>query len=873
MTDKNTLLIIDGYGFVFRAYHVQPPLTAPDGSPVGAVYGFTSMLMKILHDFKPTFAVIVFDSGDKNFRHQIYDQYKAHRPPIAEELITQLPIMRTAARSLNFSVIEKSGYEADDVIATIATKATEQQQNAVIISSDKDLLQLMSDHIKIYDPIKNKYISSNDVVEKFGVTPDRLREVMALIGDKSDNIPGIPGIGPKTAATLIQQFGSCAAMLNSTEQINNIKQRAVIEASKAKALISWQLVGLDHNVDIAIDSEKFKWSPPNVNQLSDFLVSYGFKSLYKRAEGLFQIKINDNKLVDVDTVVIQEIFTKEELVPILHSAEDTGFLSIYVIEYQNQPAALVLSIKSDKSYIISLYHGSKAENLFEPIADNDWFVPIIAPYLENKAIKKITVNIKLLYSLFTVINSYEDIELMQYVLSAGAVKQDIFETAKQHLKLTDIINDSAKIVTKFHDNYQQLINELRNNHILQLYNNIDLPLSKIIYQMERNGIKVDLSYLQQLSSEFATEISSLEQEIFNLSGVKFNISSTKQLGTVLFEKMQLPFSKISAKSKNYVTDVEVLEVLSEHGYVIADLLLRWRLLSKLKNTYTDGLQSHINPVNHRIHTTFLQTSTTTARLSSQNPNLQNIPIRSKEGNKIRTVFIAEPEHKLISADYSQIELRILSHVANVAKLKQAFMNGLDIHSLTACNIFKLNQSQLTSEHRRKAKAINFGIIYGISAFGLAKQLNITSKEATEYMHSYFAEYTEIQEYMENTKIYARKYGYVKNLFDRKCFIPSINDKNSNIRQFSERAAINAPIQGTSADIIRIAMININKEISRQRLQAKLILQIHDELLFEVPQHEVAIVLPTLKNIMEQASPLSVPTIVEVKAGDNWMEIH
>lgn len=956
-SEKKNLLVIDGYGFVFRAYHVQPGLTTPDGKPIGAVYGFTSMLLKILSDFKPLHAVMVFDAGGKNFRHKIYDQYKANRPPAPEDLIQQLSAVREAASSLNFSIMEMQGYEADDLIATIAAKATSLDENIIIISADKDLMQLLSDNIKIYDPLKNKYITEEDVIAKFGVKPPLVREVMALMGDKSDNIPGVSSVGPKTAAELINEFGSVKNLLNSIDQIQNKRRQSLIREQQEMAQISWQLVGLDNNVDIEIDFDQFVWKAPDHKKITNFLQKYGFSSLYKRASGLFnfaETTLGSTAPLPAPVLGFEKITSSAQLQDFTDKVVENGILSIYIAKTKLSESVLImvtgdmvrfLELKvnydleansatlNDNSYALPslplslgpkrqgdrvfldsnvavapshddldgrVFHQkvnrahdnfkSQPADLFaysenrqskiesETASENHfWFAPYIQRLLEDDSIKKITFALKTLLKLFTPVPinhcAIQDLELMQYAMQAGSNydSQEIFRSINDCNSTQDLVIEYGKIVSGFYNEYLQLQTKLRQNKAATLYYDIDLPLCHVLHRMELAGIKVDLQHLNMLSEEFGTEIAKLEKEIFAICGTQFNIGSPKQLGEVLFEILKLPFGKLSPKAKTYATGAEVLEKISEAGHEIADLLLRWRHLTKLKTTYSDSLPKQINHTTGRIHTHFLQTSTSTGRLSSQEPNLQNIPIRSIEGSKLRAAFVATDGHKLISADYSQIELRILSHIANVAELKLAFKNGDDIHYETACKIFKLPKEEVTADHRRKAKAINFGIIYGISAFGLAKQLNISQSDAGRYIEQYFAQYPAIKDYMQKTKEFAKTHGYVENIFGRKCFVPAIYDNNGAIKQFAERAAINAPIQGSNADIIKIAMINIDKFLYEGGFKTKMLLQIHDELLFEAPIEEVDEVTAIIKSAMENAAILDTKLTVDIKTGDSWMK--
>ena len=883
MGAKKPLLIIDGYGFIFRAYHVQPPLISPSGIPVGAIYGFTSMLIKLISDFKPEHAVIVLDHQGKNFRHHLYNNYKANRPSPPDDLVAQLKLVKIAAQSLNFTCLSKRGFEADDIIATLADRATSLQRSALLISSDKDLMQLINEHVGMYDPVKSKYITNEDIFTKFGVGALKVREVQALMGDKSDNIPGVAGIGPKTAAQLINQFGNLDGVLASIDQIKNTRLRKLLKTYREDALISWKLVGLNSNVDINQDIENFYWNPPKTEKISHFLNEYGFKSLNKRIENLFSVKIEESPDDNVHTYKntknsVVEVTKTGQLESLIHEVKISGQLAVN-IQFTENVTSLVLSAGNDLYLILYKEQSSKTSDLFSYTSSKSTFINFnkqLHDLFEDDSIKKITYNLKeLLRRCYCDLKSFDDLQIMDYILSAGKKSKDLADIVRHYTGHNQDSNkkNAIELTACFLECYKQLTCELFNNKVLHLYEDIDLPLSYILHRMEQTGVKIDTNHLVKLSKELDKRITDLEKKIFTITGEKFNIASPKQLGKILFGKMHLPFSKTTSKTKSYSTSACILEKLQKEGYEIADLLLEYRHLTKLQNTYIDTLPKQVDPETDRIHTTFLQTATSTGRLSSIHPNVQNIPTRSEEGKNIRGSFIASPGTKLISADYSQIELRILSYVANITSLKQALAEDNDIHAQTASQIFNLSLDQITPDLRRKAKMINFGIIYGISPFGLAKQLNISRKEAGDYIEKYFKKYPGIQKYMSETIKFAKENGFVQSLIGRKCFLPTINDKNHALRSFSERAAINAPIQSLASDIVKMTMITLDKELSAKSMKTKMILQIHDELIFEAPEEEVGNASKLIKSIMENSCTLDVNIRIEIHAGDHWQEIH
>ncbi len=840
-TDSH-LIVIDGYGFVFRAYHALPGLTCPKGDPVGAVFGFTSMLLKLLEEMKATHVVVVFDSGSKTFRNDIYPEYKAHRPPAPDDLRSQFPLIRDAAKAMNIYALEQKGYEADDIIATLAKRALENNERVTIVSSDKDLMQLIDGKIKMFDPLKSKYIGKDEVVEKFGVTPDKLLSVLALMGDRSDNIPGIPGFGPKTAAELINQFGSLDGLLANYGQIKQDRRKKLIEDNIESAKISYKLVSLASDVVLDIDLSDLIITPPDREILFSFLDKYGFKRLTTRAEKFFNTKHdNHQKDAEISLVSVNQI---------LSHAMKTGKISF---DFDGTS----WWIASDEKSI------AKLEN-------NE--LELIKPILSDDSVLKIAHNIKQLMKelKLDITSYYDDIMLLSYLVNNGLNKHDLASLFEKYCGVEFIAR--KPMVGYFHTLHSILKTQLFENNLVELYEKFERGLSNVLYKMEKAGVKIDLDRLKILSDEFAIKISKTEASIYAQAGCEFNIGSPKQLSQILFEKLGLTPGK-TKKTGNISTDADTLEQLSYQGHVIADDILAWRHFSKLKSTYIDALPKQVNEITGRVHTNFSMAVTTTGRLSSNNPNLQNIPIRTLEGTKIRESFIAEENYQLISADYSQVELRILADIADIGSLKSAFKENKDIHAITAAKIFGIPIDEVTSDMRRKAKAINFGIIYGISSFGLAKQLEISNVDAAKYIEAYFKEYPGIELYMKNTKQFAFDNGYVSTLFGRKCFTPNIKDKNGAIRAFAQRAAINAPIQGTAADIIKKAMIKLDQLFLAQNLKTKMILQVHDELLFEAPLDEVDLVSNLVKKTMENIVSLSVPLIVDVRNGYSWADIH
>ncbi|AXX99304.1 DNA polymerase I [Profundibacter amoris] len=921
------LHLIDGSAFIFRAYHALPPLTRKsDGLPIGAVAGFCNMLYKQIEANKgpdaPTHVAVIFDYSGKTFRNEIYDKYKANRPPPPEDLRPQFPLTRDATRAFNIACHEVEGFEADDIIATLSRQAREAGGRCTIISSDKDLMQLVGGGVEMLDAMKNKRIDADGVREKFGVGPERVVDVQALAGDSVDNIPGAPGIGIKTAALLINEYGDLENLLEHAEEIKQPKRRQALIENADLIRLSKQLVTLVDDMDLDFTLDDLELKAPEPEPLLSFLTEMEFRTLTKRIADQMGVEppaievsaapvdtpdappFNAGKyewVKDVDALTkwIERIYERGYVAV---DTETTGLDTMRV-----DLVGISLSVEAGEACYIPLRHKESAgDDLFasDALAEGqmnfDVALTMLKPMLQDESILKIGQNMKYDAKIFARVGvdvaPIDDTMLLSYALHAGLHNHGMDALSERYLdhspipikpllgagksaitfdkvKVADAVPYAAEDADITLRLWQMFKPRLHVEQVTTVYETMERPLVPVLAQMEMNGIKVDRDVLSRMSNNFAQKMAALEAEIHELAGRSFNVGSPKQLGEILFDEMGLEGGK-KGKTGAYATGADVLEDLAAEGNELAARVLDWRQLSKLKSTYTDALQDHINPDTGRVHTSYVIAGANTGRLASTDPNLQNIPVRTEEGRKIREAFVADEGKVLLSLDYSQIELRILAHIADIDALKQAFRDGLDIHAMTASEMFDVPLDEMTPDIRRKAKAINFGVIYGISGFGLARNLRIPRKEAQGFIDRYFERFPGIRTYMDTTVEYAKEHKYVKTLFGRKIHTPEMGSKGPRAG-FAKRAAINAPIQGSAADIIRRAMVRMPEAI--YGMPAKMLLQVHDELIFEVEEGAVDAVTKVVRDVMEGASmpavKLDVPLIVDAGVGVNWAEAH
>ncbi len=918
------VFLIDGSGFLFRAYYgIKHRMTRADGTLVNAVHGFSTMLMKLIDDTDADYIAVIFDSARKTFRNDIYPEYKAHRPPPPDDLIPQFELVREATRAFNVACVDMPGFEADDLIATYAEKAKEMGAQVTVVSSDKDLMQLVDERVTMLDAMKAKEIGPDQVIEKFGVGPDRVIEVQALAGDSSDNVPGVPGIGLKTAAQLIIEYGDMEGVLAHAEEIKQPKRRQNLIDHAEDARVSKELVTLKRDVPIEVPLSDFAVQEPDRDELLGFLAAQDFKKLIERVNNRYGFEPGTQEFATTTPHVVEASYqlvqSMDDLEKWISEATAKGVVAVdtETTSLDATTAELVgvsLSLEPGRACYVPLAHKAPAAQGMFDLGDGgsdvggadapeqipfDAAVACLKELLEDPAVLKIGHNIKydaqVLANYGIAIRAVDDTMLLSYVLDCGLHGHSLDLLSEMHLehqniktkevlgtgksqitfdlvpldKALEYAAEDADMTWRLHG---LLKPQLVDQSMVTVYETLERPLIGVLVQMERHGIKVDAQELKRLSDDFATRLIDLEKEVHELAGREFNVGSPKQLGEVLFDEMELPGGK-KGKTGAYATGADVLDKLAAEGHELPKKVLDWRQLAKLKSTYTDALTAQINPQTGRVHTSYSMAGTSTGRLASSDPNLQNIPVRTEEGRKIRKAFIPEAGCKLLSADYSQIELRLLAHVAGIDTLIDAFKSGEDIHALTASQVFGVPVEGMDPMVRRQAKAINFGIIYGISAFGLARQLDISNGEASDYINAYFERYPGIRSYMEQTKEEARNQGYVSTLFGRKCHIRGAGDKNPSMRNFAERAAINAPIQGGAADIIKRAMIAMPDALQTAGLKAKMLLQVHDELMFEVPIEEIEATTTVVRDTMENATHLDVPLIVDVGIGDNWNEAH
>ncbi|WP_256805551.1 DNA polymerase I [Bradyrhizobium sp. Bra64] len=979
------IFLVDGSGYIFRAYHALPPLNRKsDGLQVNAVLGFCNMLWKLLRDMpadnRPTHLAIVFDKSEVTFRNKIYPEYKAHRPPAPDDLIPQFSLIREAVRAFDLPCLEQGGFEADDLIATYARQASDRGATTTIVSSDKDLMQLVTDKVVMYDTMKDRRIGIPEVIEKFGVPPEKVVEVQALAGDSTDNVPGVPGIGIKTAAQLIVEYGDLEQLLFRAGEIKQPKRREALIENAEKARISRQLVLLDDKVELEVPLDDLAVHEPDARKLIAFLKAMEFTTLTRRVADYSQI---DPSNVDADTAnssearggtsdgadrtkspeasgdlfaspaatakggdkgdkgaslkgapislaaareealrklpidrgKYQAVKSLKELNAFIARIYDAGQVAVEIRANSIDPmqadfCGIALALASNDACYVPLAHkqsgggaGLFDAGLAPDQVKHDDAIEALRPVLESTGILKIGFDVKFTAVMLAqhgiTLRNTDDAQLISYVLDAGRGSHGLESLAERwfgHAMLKEgellgsgkgkitfdqvPIDKAAPLSAEGADMtlrvWRVLKPRLVAEHMTTVYETLERPLVAVLARMERRGISIDRQVLSRLSGDFAQTAARVEAEIQEIAGEPINVGSPKQIGDILFGKMSLP-GGTKTKTGAWSTTAQVLDELAEQGHDLPRKILEWRQVSKLKSTYTDALPTYVNPQTHRVHTTYALAATTTGRLSSNEPNLQNIPVRTEDGRKIRRAFIATPGHKLVSADYSQIELRLLAEIADIPVLKQAFRDGLDIHAMTASEMFGVPIKGMPSEIRRRAKAINFGIIYGISAFGLANQLGIAREEASAYIKKYFERFPGIRAYMDETRDFCRSHGYVTTLFGRKCHYPDIKASNASVRAFNERAAINARLQGTAADIIRRAMTRVEDALAEKRLSAQMLLQVHDELIFEVPDAEVEATLPVVQHVMQDAPfpavLLSVPLHVDARAANNWDEAH
>jgi DNA polymerase-1 len=975
------LFLVDGSGYIFRAYHALPPLTRKsDGLQVNAVLGFCNMLWKLLAemkaDDKPTHLAVVFDKSEKTFRTEFYPEYKAHRPDAPEDLIPQFPLIRAAVHAFEIPCLEQAGFEADDLIATYARLACEAKATTTIVSSDKDLMQLVGNGVTMYDTMKDRRIGRDEVIEKFGVGPEKVIEVQALIGDSSDNVPGVPGIGVKTAAQLIGEYGDLETLLKRASEIKQDKRRQTLIDNAELARLSKRLVTLDQNVPLDVPVDELAVHEPDYKHLIAFLKAMEFNTITRRvaekadidaaqieadaklASGgpspatssssssppagdlfaptagtdakpsgkgetngaltpisLAAARANAARNTKIDRSKYECVRTLPRLNDWIKRAHESGVVAVdtettSLDPMQAQLCGFSLAVAPNEACYVPIGHQKEGggDGLFaaglapDQITEAD-ALAALKPLLEDKSILKVAQNMKYDWLVFAQcgieIAGFDDTMLLSYVLDAGKGSHGMDDLAQRWLnhdtihfhhvagsgkaqvtfdcvsidKATEYAAEDADVTLRL---WNALKPRLAAEHVATVYETLERAMPEVLARMERRGISIDRQVLSRLSGEFAQKQGALEDEIKTLAGEPLNPGSPKQLGDILFGKMGLPGGS-KTKTGQWSTGARELEELAEQGHQLPRKILDWRQVSKLRSTYTEALPNYVNPDTHRVHTSYSLAATSTGRLSSSEPNLQNIPVRTEDGRKIRRAFVAAPGMKLVSADYSQIELRLLSEVAEVPALRKAFQDGVDIHAMTASEMFGVPVKDMPSEVRRRAKAINFGIIYGISAFGLAAQLGIEREEAGAYIKKYFERFPGIRAYMDETREFCRTNGYVLTLFGRKCHYPDIKASNASIRSFNERAAINARLQGSAADIIRRAMIRIEPELKAAKLKAQMLLQVHDELIFEVPDGEVAKTIPIVKSVMQEAPhpavSLHVPLQVDARAADNWDEAH